>query len=130
MLVRVLCCVVAWIPLRIWEATGLPVCVASIIIIIIIIECGKRKPSPATSISSQQPLAGSPRDPLPRSTAVNATYSEVTARTRVCLHIDITAGRDSGDREGGGDWGRERAEISFRAYSLPGSALTPSAVIW
>ena len=33
------------------------------------------------------------------STAVNATYSEVTARTRVCLHIDITAGRDSGDRE-------------------------------
>ena len=38
------------------------------------------------------------------STAVNATYSEVTARTRVCLHIDITAGRDSGDRDrdGGG----------------------------
>ena len=97
MLVRVLCCVVAWMPLRIWEATGLPICV-----IIIIIECGKRKPSPASSLSSQQPLAGSPRDPSSsRSTAVNATYSEVTARTRVCLHIDITAGRDSGDREGG-----------------------------
>ena len=64
--VRVLCCVVAWMPLRIREATGLPVCVASIIIIIII-ECGKRKPSPASSLSSQQPLAGSPRDPLPRS---------------------------------------------------------------
>ena len=63
------------------------------------------------SISSQHnsshSLAGSQGNPL--SVAVNATYSEVTARTRVCLHIDITAGRKTLGRQREG--GRESRDL-------------------
>ena len=63
------------------------------------------------------------------SAAVNATYSEVTARTRVCLHIDITAGADLGrQREKGMEKERERR----RGRDLIPSKLSADllAVIW
>ena len=77
----------------------------------IIVECGKRKPSLDIIAAQKQPGTRGRILSLSltlRSAAVNATYSEVTARTRVCLHIDITAGRDSGvRRQKDGEGGRE-----------------------
>ena len=91
-------------PVRVWQAADLlPRSRSSCI------ECGKRKPPLDIIAAQQQPLTRWLAGESSLSVAVNATYSEVTARTRVCLHIDITAGRKTLGRQREG--GRENRDL-------------------